>query len=370
MIISCVYNADVLLRGRRREIRRQYRLDVPIEFARVSRKDLVPAIEIRFDRPGKSKRPVVISSCAGRLWRPHVPVERREVRGVEDLPGPYAEQHAMTEAEFAALAGGAAEYNGRGVTHDDPLKRERGSFLVERNAWTPASAMRLLEDDDIRSVLWSDRPKTEARLRTAAEGILIVDGMVWTQQSEPVLELFADDANGRREVRIAFDERSWHSIRHFRLDRLDDIVDWAARQGSSVVPVKNGLQDAAVHLRDGCRMVGDWTPKRDDARVVLAGRLYAVLHEGAPLVSLLPSSAVDALVSLKLFWQRPAECACSTPELYGHLRTIAAAIEALSGLSDEEFGARRRMRTAISPLLVRWHSHEEARYAPAEAPAP
>ena len=45
-IVSALYQADVLPARKRNEVRRPYRIDVPVEFARASRKDLVPAVEI------------------------------------------------------------------------------------------------------------------------------------------------------------------------------------------------------------------------------------------------------------------------------------------------------------------------------------
>jgi hypothetical protein len=370
MIVSGVHNADVVLRGRRREVRKQYRIDVPIEFQRASRNDFVPAIEIDF----ASRGPVVLSSFAGRLWSPHVPAERQESPGVVDLPGRHAERHAMTETEFAALAGGAARYVYHGPSHDDPLERVRGILhSVRIGGWTPARDLPTLGDEAAKSVLWSDRAATERRLRQAAERILIVDGKVWTELDEPALSLGADPGQGRREVRIwlrtILGDNTTKALRHFRLDRMDDILDWGRRQGSSVVQVGK-LKDDTVVLLDRYRIVEPWTPKRDDARIMLAARLYRPMTESGALVSLLPSAAVDAFVALKKFWLDGDECEVSTPELYGHLKTLAQAIEALSGLSDEAFDRRRKAREGISPVLARWHSHEEARYAQTDAFSP
>jgi hypothetical protein len=170
---------------------------------------------------------------------------------------------------------------------------------------------------------------------------------------------------------------------------MDDILDWAEHQGRIVVPLSKPLEpfvsseppfksrapeiepkDDTVPIMDRYRIVGTWRPERDDARVVLAERSYRPMTECGALVSLLPSTAVDAFIALKRFWLQSDECDASTPELYGHLKTLAGAIDALSGLSEEEFDRRRKAREGISPLLARWHSHEEARYAPVQALAP
>jgi hypothetical protein len=190
MIVSAAHSADVVLRGRRREIRKQYRIDVPIEFQQVARQDLAPAIEIDFASHGS----VVVSTFAGRLWRPHLPEERREQRGTIDFPGRYAEVNAMTVAEMAAWAGGVVTHLQRGFTHDDPLQRPRGIYTSGYNGrWIAAQDLPVLADDDVKSVLWSDRPAIEHRLRQSAERILIVDGKVWT-------ELGMSNAGGARSI--------------------------------------------------------------------------------------------------------------------------------------------------------------------------
>lgn len=369
MIVSAAHSADVVLRGRRRETRKQYRIDVPIEFQQVTRKELAPAIEIRLANFGS----VVVSSFAGRLWRPHVRGAGR-VAGTINFLGRYAEDNAMTEAEMAAWAGGAVTQLRRGFTHDDPLERPRGIYTSGYNGrWIAAQDLPVLVDDEVKSVLWSDRPAIEQRLRRSAESILIVDGKVWTELAEPALTLAKDTHGGRRAVHVHFQQSSSdgepHALRHFRLDRMEDMLDWARHQGSSVVPVA-GLRDPSVALVDEYRIIEPWSPKRDDARILLASRLYRTMTDGGALVSLLPSVAVDSFIALKRFWLQPDDCAASTPELYGHLKTLGQAIEALSGLSAEAFDHRRKAREGFSPVLARWHSHEEARYARAEALTP
>lgn len=370
MIVSAAHSADVVLRGRRRETRKQYRIDVPIEFQHVTRGDLAPAIEIDFAGHGS----VVISSFAGRLWRPHLPEVRRERPGTIDFPGPYAEANAMTEPEMAVWAGGVVTPLRRGFTHDDPLERPRGIFTSGYNGrWIAARDLPALGDDDVKSVLWTDRPAIERRLRQAAERILIVDGKVWIELEEPALTLARDPQGDRRAIHIWLQQtrgaREQYALRHFRLDRMEDMLDWAKHQGSSVVPAGR-LTDPSVALVDQYRIIEPWSPKRDDARLVLASRLYRTMTDGGALVSLLPSVAVDSFIALKKFWLLPDDCAASTPELYGHLKTLGQAIEALSGLSDEDFDHRRKAREGFSTVLARWHSHEEARYVRAEALTP
>lgn len=387
MIVSAVHNADVVLRGRRREVRGCYRLDVPIDFVQVARRDMIPALEVDAHSWRSGTRRIVVLSHGGRLWRPHVPVERREEPTIEDLPGEHAERHAMTEAEFADLAGGAALMVRGTPTHDDPLRRARGVTANGRGParYTPARDLSVLAEADVKETLWSDRADAERRLRAAAEDILIVDGRIWKRMEEPVLTLHASGTRTEtiREVRIRADvpplrAACWDSLRHFRLDRLDEALDWGNRQGASVVRARsNWRRDRdVVPVRRDFVVVGSVSVlepgilSRDDARFVLASRARRALHEGDELVSLLPSAAVDAFVALREFLRDPDASSASTLDLYGHLDTLAEGVEALSGLTDLEFKARGRTRDEISPALKRWRSHEMMHHAPAPEPGP
>lgn len=200
VIASLVYDADVVRRGRRRESREMFRHDVPVEIREIERAALTPAVRID---DGKDVY-VFEADGEGTLWRPFVPKSRRptSTRGENILPGEQAESAAQTAAEFVQVVTGVHPPG------QDPLERRlygvdfrRMNHLPfnERMARADAShAKRLprIEESDVRTTLWSERPRSEQRLREAAERLRIVEGKVWIRQPEPVLALVR-----RREAR-------------------------------------------------------------------------------------------------------------------------------------------------------------------------
>lgn len=363
-IVSVVHDADVVLRGRRRESREAFRHDVPLSIRDVGRSDLSDAIRIEQDDARDSY--VLQADREGTLWRPFVPPDRRAYH-LNPLPSRRAELDAQTVDEFATAL------RGDRPIEFDPLTRRRSALQganlshmrmeARMRAVAARHATRLprLEDCDAVRTLWSDRAEADRRLRAEADNLLLVDGRVWIRQSEPFLTLVA---NGEaREVRARLD-RPWggSALHTFRLDRLDDLLSWGrGRQGVAAVPVRKGGDAADIGMGGRFEVMRPEVLRRDDAREVLRGRVHDCLYATAQIISQVPSVGIDAYVDLKRFDADP-DCAIPTPDLYAGLRRLAEAIAGITGLTDHGFVAQRRFRTAANPVLWRWDSFEIGRY--------
>ena len=375
LFISALHHADVILPGRRKEARGDFRHDIQIEIPEVSKKDLAPAIVVRSSKvePGK---PVVISAYHGRLFAPHVPQAR--MAGGPRYGYGFLQDHqeAMTTAEFQALAGGRAAIIIFGVRHDDPLPRRRGTAAVSDNrlTYTPASEFPRLDDVEVKTLLWSERPRVEEQVRRAAAALLAVDGRIWRVEDEPVL-MAGTGLHRERQARlvdVSFNTAPNHrdSLRQFRLDRMDDVVDWlSSRQGKSSVPLKQAAVDPEIAIVADFEIVDPSVLRRDDARVCLRSRCPDLVKTAQGMVGLLPSDAVDAFAALKRFVRQEAvEEGVPTAELFARLTRLDEAVADLQGLDAQQFKDRKSLREGIAPLLSRWASHESKLHA-ATAPA-
>lgn len=383
MFISALHYADVILPGRRKEVRGDFRHDIPIDIPEVSKKDLAPAIIIRSGKaePGK---PVVLSAYHGRLFAPYVP-QVRMAGGPKYGYGFLQDcREAMTIAEFQALAGGQAPIINFSVRHDDPLPRRRGTSAVSDNrlTYTPASEFPRLEDVDVKKLQWNERPRVEEQVRRAAADLLVVDGKIWRVEDEPVLMAGTGLHRDRqaRMVDVSFNTAPSHrdSLRQFRLDRMDDAVDWlSSRQGRSSVPLKQSRVlwkqaplDPEIAIVADFEIVDASVLRRDDARVCLSSRCPDLVKKAQGMVGLLPSDAVDAFVTLKRFVrQEPWDESVPTAELFDSLIRLDEAVADLQGLDSQQFKDRKSLREGIAPLLSRWASHDSKLHT-ATAPAP
>ena len=161
----------------------------------------------------------------------------------------------------------------------------------------------------------------------------MVDDRIWIESEEPVLQLALSYDRRAREISplIPQSHFDWQSLRHFRLDRIDDMRSWAARQGKSVVQVPKGAARPDIAMAGRVAVHEPSLLKRDDARVVLLSRLGRVLHEGAILARLIPAAAVDSYVELQRIKRAGKRGPAPTSEMYRHMEIFNGAVVALSG---------------------------------------
>ncbi len=375
LVVSLAYDADVERKGRRRESREAFRHDVPIEIRELPRKELAPAVRI----VERGERTTLLGDPDGGLWGPFVPpAEPRRVKHQRPKGAPAGgaavERAAQPVADFVAAVAG------RTPMCRDPLERRRSALQdhdlshltyqrrLDEEMAAHATRLPRIEESDVRRVLWSERPAAEARLRCAAEDLLVVDGRIWCRLTEPALAM--NGHGGERRTAVSWAPPHWHALSEFRLDRMDDLVAWAAsRQGIAAIPPK-GRGSEVVHDVE-VAVLRPEALRRDDARELLAARLHPVLYASAKILAQTPARGVDLHVDLKRFLADPAGCALPTPDLYARLAELGTATEAMAGLDRDGFTAREQVRSEVSPLLQRWNAFEIQRYpAPDAAPAP
>lgn len=370
VIASLVYDADVVRRGRRRESRETFRHDVPVEIREIERSSLTPAVRID---DGKDVY-VFEGDGDGFLWRPFVPKSRRptSTRGENILPGAHAESVAQTVAEFVQVV---TDVHPPG---QDPLERRHYGVDFRRMNHLPfnermvradaSHARRLprIEDSDVRTTLWSERSRSEQRLREATERLRIVEGKVWIRQPEPVLALVRRREARRLEVHPAGPLYN-ATLTAFRLDRFDEIIAWAAsRHGFAVVPPVKGAGSNEPVIEHRYELLRPEICRRDDAREILAAKAHFILSVAHRMLATLPVRGVDAYVDLKRFVDDPVSCGLSTPALFGRLETLREAAASLAGLGEDGFAAQGKLRQAISRVQGRWNFTESHRYPVAE----
>lgn len=375
MFVSALHHADVILPGRRKEARGDFRHDIQIDIPEISQNDLTPAIIVRGAKPDPGK-PVIISAYQGRIFAPHLPQARMFAGTRSDYRFMQDHREAMTAAEFQALAGGRVAIINFSVRHDDPLPRRRGTAAVSGNrlTYTPASDFPRLDDVEVKKLMWSERPRVEEQVRRAAADLLVVDGRIWRAENEPVLMAATGLHRERlaRLVDVSFDTAPSHkySLRQFRLDRMDDAVDWlSSRQGRTTVPLKQAVDfDPEIAVAADFEILDPCVLRRDDARVCLQSRSSDLVRTAQGMVGLLPSDAVDAFAALKLFdRQDPWQEGTPTSDLFAELIRLDEAVAELEGLDSEQFKDRKSLREGVAPLLSRWLSHESKLHA---LPAP
>jgi hypothetical protein len=109
-----------------------------------------------------------------------------------------------------------------------------------------------LAELEVRRVISSDRDEMIARTTAMANTLLIVDGSVWQAVGEPVYEyrdqLGIDVQHLPQKGRHSGDEERMKSMRRFRADRLDDIVDtFQIERHERIIPIDVLLPESVTY---------------------------------------------------------------------------------------------------------------------------
>lgn len=352
-ILPALHVADVILKGKRRESRETFRIDVPVQIRELKRSDLETAIRIDLRSKGVGAPIELQADREGRYMVPRLPSGGVEIRSIGD------DREALDEDGVRAIAVDPMRYR---YGHSDPFPRL--TTVVRNRRDTPVTQVPTIEDAAVKEVIWSSAGKEAANLQRSADELAFVDGKLWKVVDEPCWSV--DDINRRRTAMIeivgAAYHNSWYALRHFRLDRLDAAHQWfSSPEGKSTLPVKGGAAVDELDVVDRYELTGRTVLRRDDARFIAESRVSAIRGYAGDLVGYLPANAVDAYLRLVRFAAKmEPERSRPMPDTYEDLRILHSALERVHGLGDRAEGRRDRARRYTGPALARWDALEAA----------
>lgn len=220
------YQADAIPKGSRKA--RRINLWAPAEFeiSTVSAKDLQPdafMIEPLLDDTGFARgRPLSLSAYDDALWSPMKPLRfLGSVKAISHLEPISAES-------YIAQSIGAYDVI---MVSDDPIRAAHDKELSPDDGADFPAPKTLREDEFDGKILWNNRADALARHIEAARDVLFVGDAVYTRRPEPTWTVVPQPEWGHTEIGLTGLQVGIEaSAQRFRIDRLDDAIEWQSSQ--------------------------------------------------------------------------------------------------------------------------------------------
>jgi hypothetical protein len=176
----------------------------------------------------------------------------------------------------------------------------------------------MMEDEFVGTVVWSNRAESLRRHQAATCGVGLIDDVVHVHRPEPTWQVY----NYEPKVEMEIDRRGLIDGT-FRLDRLDDAVEWAERTAERTAKKGRPRVDGQVVSFDPAFV------NRDDISCFVVQALFWSVNNG--LSKVLPYLPVPSLLE----WRRLSDLAVEpSVTFYGDMTLSADAGEIIKSLQS------------------------------------